>query len=83
MALVNGLAEPTVARFWVADAGIDKTPFARGVVMILEAERRGEGVGVDILLSYVGWRFDFIVVSNEMKLTKTEGQSYGRYRLMM
>lgn len=73
IALVNGLAEPAVARFWVADAGIDKTPFARGVAMILVAERRGEGVGVDILLSYMGWRIDFIFARDEMKFMQ-DGQ---------
>ena len=74
IALVNGLAEPAVARFWVADAGIDKTPFARGVAMTLVADRRGEGVGVDILLSYMGWRIGFIFVRDEIQLMKTDGQ---------
>lgn len=71
---MNGLPGPAVARFWVADAGIDNTPFARGVAMILVAERRGEGVGVDILC-YMGWRIDFIFVSDEMKFSmKTDRQ---------
>lgn len=80
--MVNDLTGPAAVRFWVADAGIDKTPFARGVAMIFVTERPGEGVGVDMMLSYLGWRIDFVFVDRNCcwlreSSTQSEDTTFG------